>query len=265
VHGIRVDPGTSPRLAQCDTGDKLGLDKKLSTETLAQLTDRLSVLQANLYAEHERAVLLVLQGPDASGKDGTIRRVFTGLNPQGCEVHAFKAPSDAELDHDFLWRIHNVLPPRGDIGIFNRSHYEDVVTAKALGVIDEATRKKRLDHINAFEKMVHDEGTSIIKVFLNVGKEEQRSRLQARLDDPKKHWKFNAADLDARAQWDTYAHLYDEAIAATSTSWAPWYIVPADHKWVSGITVARILVTTLEDMDPKPPKPHDDLDGVVVS
>jgi PPK2 family polyphosphate:nucleotide phosphotransferase len=264
VRGLLVEPGSNAQLAKRDSGDKLGLDKSGAAAELTELTDRLRVLQQRLWAEHERALLLVLQGPDASGKDGTIRRVSTGLNPQGCVVHSFKAPTADERDHDFLWRVHHVLPPRGDIGIFNRSHYEDDVTARVLGVIDDDTRERRYEQINAFERMLVDEGTAIVKVFLNLGRDEQRKRLQTRLDDPEKRWKFRPEDLEARAEWDTYKELYDAAIAATSTKRAPWYVVPADHKWVSGVAVARILVDTLETMDPRPPKPAKGLDGVVV-
>ena len=209
-------------------------------------------------------MLLVLQGLDASGKDGTIRRVFTGLNPQGCDVESFKAPSATEAAHDFLWRIHQALPERGDIGIFNRSHYEDVVAAQVVGAIDDGRRKRRYEHINAFEKMLHEEGTTVVKIFLNVAKDEQRARLQQRLDDPEKRWKFERGDLDTRARWDTYIRLYDAAIEATSTKWAPWYVVPADHKWVSGVAAASILVDTLTDLDPKVPAPSPSLDGIVI-
>jgi PPK2 family polyphosphate:nucleotide phosphotransferase len=261
---IRVEPGAKAGLAKRATDDRLGVEKGRAAEILRELTDRLSVLHRRLYAERTRSVLLVLQGLDAAGKDGTIRRVFTGLNPQGCVVESFKAPTASELAHDFLWRIHRVLPERGDIGIFNRSHYEDVVAARALGVIDDRRRKQRYEHINAFERMLAEEGTSIVKVFLHVGKDEQRARLQARLDDPEKRWKFERADLDTRALWDQYTRLYEDAITATSTKWAPWYVVPADHKWVSGVAAATILLNVLEEMDPQIPKPHDSLDGIVI-
>ena len=259
-----VEPGTAAELEKRSTGAKFGLAKPDAELELGELTARLAVLHNRLYAEHTRALLLVLQGLDASGKDGTIRRVFTGVNPQGCQVESFKEPSHLELDHDYLWRIHNALPRRGDIGIFNRSHYEDVTTVQVLGIIGDRTRKRRYGQINAFERMLYEEGTRIVKVFLHVGKEEQRVRLQRRLDDPERRWKFRADDLHTRAQWDQYIRLYDEAITATSTKWAPWYIVPADHKWVSGLAVARFLVEALEDMDPQIPKPAEDLDGVVV-
>jgi PPK2 family polyphosphate:nucleotide phosphotransferase len=261
---VRVEPGTKAGLVERATDDRLGVEKGHAAEILRELTDRLSVLHRRLYAEHERSVLLVLQGLDAAGKDGTIRRVFTGLNPQGCVVESFKAPTASELAHDYLWRIHRVLPERGDIGIFNRSHYEDVVAARAIGVIDDERREKRYGHINAFEQMLVDEGTSVVKIFLHVGKDEQRARLQARLDDPEKRWKFERSDLDTRALWDQYTMLYEDAITATSTKWAPWYVVPADHKWVSGVAAATILLHVLEKMDPRVPSPKESLDGIVV-
>jgi len=260
----RLEPGTKANLTGRPTGDRLGVEKGRAQEELARLTDRLSVLHGRLHAERSRSVLLVLQGLDASGKDGTIRRVFTGLNPQGCDVESFNVPTTTEAAHDFLWRIHHALPARGDIGIFNRSHYEDVTAALVVGAIDDHRRKQRYEHINAFEKMLLDEGTSIVKIFLHVGKDEQRVRLQARLDDPEKRWKFDRTDIATRARWDEYMRLYDAAITATSTQWAPWYIVPADHKWVSGVVAAKILVDTIEALDPKIPKAKNDLDGIVI-
>jgi len=260
----RLEPGKPAELGKRSTDAKFGLVKQDAEVELVKLTERLAVLQNRLYAEHSRALLLVLQGLDASGKDGTIRRVFTGVNPQGCQVESFKEPSHLELDHDYLWRIHNALPRRGDIGIFNRSHYEDVTTAQVIGVIDDRERKRRYGQVNDFGRMLHEEGTRIVKVFLHVGKEEQRARLQRRLDDPERRWKFREEDLHTRAKWDQYVRLYDAAITATSTEWAPWYIVPADHKWVSGLAVAHFLLDELEDMAPQIPKPAEDLDGVVV-
>src|SRR5262249_10352565 len=254
LNDIRVQPGSKARLAKRATDDRLGVDKGRAADILRELPARLSVLHRRLYAEHTRSVLLVLQGLDAAGKDGTIRRVFTGLNPQGCVVESFKAPTTPELAHDFLWRIHRVAPERGDIGIFNRSHYEDVVAARAIGVIDDKRRTQRYGHINDFERMLVDEGTSVVKIFLHVGKDEQRRRLQSRLDDPEKRWKFERADLDTRALWDQYTQLYEDAITATSTKWAPWYVVPADHKWVSRALVARIVTNAAESLDVQYPE-----------
>jgi PPK2 family polyphosphate:nucleotide phosphotransferase len=260
----RVDPGDKAKLADRPTDDRLGIEKGAAQVELTKLTDRLSLLHQRLYAERRRSVLLVLQGLDASGKDGTIRRVFTGLNPQGCDVDSFKVPTPTEAAHDFLWRVHQALPARGDIGIFNRSHYEDVVAARVVGAIDDDQRKRRYEHINAFEKMLSDEGTAVVKVFLHVGKDEQKARLQARLDDPEKRWKFEPGDLVTRTRWDEYMRLYDAAITATSTRWSPWFVVPADHKWVSGVATASIMLRALEQLDPKIPPPAANLDGVVV-
>ncbi|HEV7527129.1 MAG TPA: PPK2 family polyphosphate kinase [Acidimicrobiia bacterium] len=260
----RVEPGEKSNLGERATDDRLRIEKGGAQGLLAERTARLSVLHGRLHAERKRSVLLVLQGLDASGKDGTIRRVFTGLNPQGCDVESFNVPTPTEAAHDYLWRIHRAMPARGDIGIFNRSHYEDVVAARVIGAIDDDQRKRRYEHINNFEKMLLDEGTTMVKIFLHVGKDEQRRRLQARLDDPEKRWKFDRSDLETRKRWDEYLRLYDSAITATSTKWAPWYVVPADHKWVSGVAAATILLHTLDKLDPKIPPPKEPLDGIVV-
>jgi PPK2 family polyphosphate:nucleotide phosphotransferase len=265
LDAIRVAPGTPAGLADRDPRDKLGLAGK--DEARAQVTElvtRLSDLQARLWAENRRSVLLVLQGLDASGKDGTIRRIFTGLNPQGCTVASFRAPTHEELDHDYLWRIHAACPTRGQIGIFNRSHYEDVVTTRVLGLVDDATVARRVGQINAFERTLDEEGTTMIKVFLNMSKEEQRLQLQDRVDDPDKRWKMRMSDLETRRQWDEYRVAYDRALSATSTAHAPWYVVPADRKWVRDAAVAALLVHTIEDLDPRFPAPEEDLTGVVV-
>jgi PPK2 family polyphosphate:nucleotide phosphotransferase len=263
-HDCRVEPGSKAGLRKRSTDDTFGNDRKDAEAEHAERVEQLALLHNRLWAERKRSVLLVLQGLDASGKDGTIKRVFSGVNPQGCRVHSFKAPAGAELEHDYLWRIHAALPARGELGIFNRSHYEDIVTCKVLGIIDEAERKRRIAQVNDFERMLTEEGTRVLKVFLHLGKDEQRERLQARLDDPEKNWKFRKEDLDTRKQWDTYRDEYDDTISATSTDWAPWYVVPADRKWLSGFLVAGMLCDTLEAMDPKPPPPEADLDGLVV-
>ncbi len=202
---------------------------------------------------------------DACGKDGTVRRVLSGVNPQGCRVTSFKVPCGHESDHDYLWRVHAACPPRGEMGIFNRSHYEDVVTTYVLGLVDAATRRRRYRHLLDFERMLHDEGTSIVKVFLHVSKEEQRRRLQERLDDPEKRWKFRSEDLVTRTRWDEYQAAYEDAIDATTAEWAPWYVVPADHKWVRDLAISSLLVDALERMDPRVPQPSESLDGVVVT
>ncbi|HEY7105243.1 MAG TPA: PPK2 family polyphosphate kinase, partial [Acidimicrobiia bacterium] len=228
------------------------------------LAVRLDTLHNHLWAEARRSVVLVLQGMDAAGKDGTIRRVLTGLNPQGCEVVNFKQPTSVALQHDYLWRVHNACPARGILGVMNRSHYEDLVTARALDVIDDERRAQRYRHVREFERMLTDEGTTVVKVFLHISKEEQRVRLQERIDDPEKNWKFRREDLDARAQWAVFQELYEETITATSTRWAPWYVVPGDHRWVRDIAVASILVDVFERLDPRIPEPEPGLEGLVV-
>ncbi len=260
-----VKPGDGARLAARDPADRLGLD---SRETAGPIVDgliqELAALHDRLWAEAQRSLLLVLQGLDTSGKDGTIRHVFTGVNPQGCRIASFKVPTSTELAHDYLWRVHAVLPERGEIGIFNRSHYEDLVVVRVKGIVPTSVWKRRYRHVCEFERMLADEGTTIVKVFLHISKEEQRGRLQARLDDPTKIWKFRAGDLEDRKLWSEYTGAYEQAIGETSTDWAPWYVVPADHKWVRNVAVAQILVDTLKRLDPQFPKPPDDLEGLVV-
>jgi PPK2 family polyphosphate:nucleotide phosphotransferase len=233
-------------------------DKKEAKKALKHLRERMADLQERLWAEQKRSVLLVLQAMDTGGKDSTIRKVTAGLNPQGCHVYGFKAPSKNELAHDFLWRVHREVPRRGTIGIFNRSHYEDVLIVRVHGWASPETIDARYDHINAFEKLLHDEGTRIVKVMLNVSKAYQRDRLVRRLENPDKHWKFNPADLKERALWSDYMDAFDVAVARCSTEYAPWYIVPAENRWYRDLTVARLLVDTLESMDPQFPAPDFD-------
>jgi PPK2 family polyphosphate:nucleotide phosphotransferase len=266
VDELQVEPGHQAKLDERETASRWGLDDKdHAAAKMAADLERLRALQDRLWAEARRSLLLVLQGMDAAGKDGTIRHVFSGVNPQGCRVVAFKAPTPAEKAHDFLWRVHQVVPARGEIGIFNRSHYEDVVAARVIGAIDDAERKRRYDAINAFEELLHAEGSTVVKCFLHISRDEQRERLQARLDDPNKRWKFNPDDLHARKKWDEYEALYDDAISATSTKHAPWYVVPGDHKWVRNAVIAQLLVDTLERLDPRYPKPVDDIDQVRIT
>jgi len=267
VAQLMVKPGDAARLAERSPADRLGLGKKddVAVADLQQsLAERLDELHNRLWAEAKRSVLLVLQGLDASGKDGTIRRVLSGLNPQGCDVVNFKEPTTQDLAHDYLWRVHHACPPRGILGVMNRSHYEDVVTARVIGVIDDHGCKRRYHHIREFERLLSDEGTTVVKVFLHISKEEQRARLQARIDDPEKNWKFRASDLDTRARWKEYDELYESAISATSTDWAPWYVVPADHRWARDVAVASILVEVFGAIDPRIPSPSPDLAGIVV-
>jgi PPK2 family polyphosphate:nucleotide phosphotransferase len=265
IDRIRVAPGTKPHLVKRDARDDLGYeDKQAAATRLALLKGRLEKLQQRLFAEGKHSVLLVLQGLDASGKDGVIRSVLEGLNPQSCRVVSFKAPVGAELGHDYLWRVHAVCPQRGEIGIFNRSHYEDVVTVRMLELAPDEVWRRRPAHIVEWERLLTDEGTSIVKVFLNVSKDEQRKRLQERIDNPEKRWKFRRGDLDVRARFDDYLHAYEEVIEQTSSKHAPWHVVPADRNWVKATAVAELLVDTLERIDPQLPEPEEGLDGLVI-
>ncbi|AHG88534.1 polyphosphate:nucleotide phosphotransferase, PPK2 family [Gemmatirosa kalamazoonensis] len=218
-----------------------------------ELLDRLGELQASLYADGRRALMVVLQGRDASGKDGVIRRVFSALNPQGSQVARFEAPTPLDRRHDFLWRVHAVVPPHGIVGIFNRSHYEDVLVARVRGLVPESTWRRRYAHINAFEQLLADEGVVQVKLCLHISREEQRQRLLERVDDPSKNWKFREGDLDDRALWSEYTAAYRDALAQTSTTWAPWYVVPADDKRARDWLIADLLVRTLERLDYRPP------------
>jgi PPK2 family polyphosphate:nucleotide phosphotransferase len=262
---ILVRPGDPARLRKRNPASRLGLgSKEAGKEHVERLLVDLDLLHDRLWAESRRSLVLVLQGMDAAGKDGTIRRVLTGLNPQGCTVVNFKEPSSRDLAHDYLWRVHEACPPRGILGVMNRSHYEDVVVARVSGSIDADTCERRFAHIREFERMLTEEGTAVVKVFLHVSKEEQRARLQARIDDPVKNWKFKRSDLESRRSWDDYQQRYDDAITATSTPWAPWHVVPADHKWVRDVAVACLLVDVLERLDPRIPDAEPGLEGLVV-
>jgi PPK2 family polyphosphate:nucleotide phosphotransferase len=266
VESLLVHPGKPARLDERDPANKLGLGTKSdNVARLDGLIARLQTLQNRLWAEDKQSLLLVLQGLDASGKDGTIRHVFTGVNPQGCRVVSFKEPTLAELDHDYLWRIHTNCPERGEIGIFNRSHYEDLVTVQVRGLVPRDVADRRPAQVRAFERMLSEEGTTVLKVFLHVSRDEQRDRLQARLDDPEKAWKFRVGDLDDRKLWDDYHRLYEHVLTETSTEWAPWHVVPGDHKWVRNIAVASLIVEALERMDPKLPPEDPALRGLRVT
>jgi PPK2 family polyphosphate:nucleotide phosphotransferase len=223
-------------------------------EELGRLTERLEALQRAFYAECRRSLLIVIQGRDTSGKDGLIRKVFGPLDSQGCVVTAFKKPSDLELSHDYLWRVHQAVPPRSVIGIFNRSHYEDVLIVRVRKLVNEAVWSRRYGHINDFERMLTDSGVTILKFFLHISRKEQKERLEERLKDPAKNWKFNPGDLDERALWDDYTEAYREMLARCSTEWAPWYLVPADKKPARDVMVADVVVRTLEKLDPQFPR-----------
>ena len=265
MKALTVKPGSAAKISGRATDDRLGLtDKDHAKEIVSGLSAELDTLHNRLWAEAKRSVLLVLQGMDTSGKDGTIRRVLSGLNPQGCDVADFKAPSDLEQSHDYLWRVHAACPPRGRLGVFNRSHYEDVLAARLMGFIDRDQCTLRYRHICDFERMLADEGTTMVKVFLHISKDEQRQRLQSRIDDPNKNWKFKTADLDVRKQWDDYQKAYEEVITKTSTDHAPWFVVPADRKWVRDVAVSTLLVEALRRLDPKLPPADPKLAGLVV-
>jgi PPK2 family polyphosphate:nucleotide phosphotransferase len=262
---VRVEPGKPAGLAGRDPGNRLGLtDKTTGAEQLARIVAELRQLHDSLRAEATRSLLLILQGLDAAGKDGTIAHVLTGLNPQGCRIVSFKEPTDVELGHDYLWRVHAGCPARGELGIFDRSHYEDVVAARVRGLVPAKVWKRRFRHIREFERLLCEEGTTVVKVFLDVSRDEQASRLQERLDNPAKAWKFRVGDLDDRAHWDDYIAAYEEAISETSTDWAPWHIVPADHNWIRNLAVAELLVGALRQLDPQIPLPDPRLAGLRV-
>lgn len=250
-----VETGTHARLAHRDTNDDSRLSKDAVEAELSALRERLFELQALMYAERKHALLVVLQAMDTGGKDNTIRAIFSGVNPQGCCVTSFKVPSERERAHDFLWRVHQAVPPLGCIGIFNRSHYEDVLVVRVHGLVPEKRWRQRYDHINAFEELLHDEGVTMRKFYLHISKDYQKERLQRRLDNPKKHWKFNPADLAERARWDDYQAAYEEALSRCSTKHAPWYVIPAEHHPTRDLLIARVLVETLEGLDMKYPEP----------
>jgi len=259
----RVKPGTKLDLGKFDpddTGDytKKEEGKAKAKAATAERIARLSWLQERLYANASRALLIVLQGMDTSGKDGTIKHVMSGVNPQGCRVATFKTPTPLELAHDFLWRVHREVPPKGHIGIFNRSHYEDVLITRVHGLISDKQAKLRLDQIREFEELLSESGTVLLKFFLHISKEEQRERLEERIHDPEKRWKFSVGDLEERKLWDEYLAAFEEVISATSLDHAPWYIVPANRKWYRDLVVAGTVVARLEDMKLQcPPAPKD--------
>lgn len=239
-------------------------DKPATVAILTQLNARLVELQDVLFAEHKHKILVVLQAMDTGGKDGVIRNVFSGVNPQGVRIASFKAPTPEELEHDYLWRVHKEVPAKGQIVVFNRSHYEDVLITRVHGWIDDKTAKRRFRQINDFEAMLTEEGTTILKFFLHISKDEQKQRLEDRLEDESKTWKFNIGDLAERKLWDKYQSAYEDAINATSSPYAPWYIVPADRKWVRDVYVSSVLVRALEQFEMRYPDPAEGLEKVVV-
>lgn len=262
----KVKPGKKIALSKWDPNDKSTFDgdKKSAKKHLKALNDELEILQETLYAEHKHKVLVVLQGMDTSGKDGTIRHVFEGVNPQGVHVASFKKPTDEELDHDYLWRVHQKVPARGEIVIFNRSHYEDVLVVRVHELVPPTIWEKRYKQINNFEKMLAEEGVTILKFFLHINLEEQKERLLARLNTPEKRWKFRRKDVAERKYWWDYMSTFEDVLNKTSTEWAPWYIVPANRKWYRNLVVASVLVETLKGLNIQYPQPEDNLDDVVI-
>jgi PPK2 family polyphosphate:nucleotide phosphotransferase len=253
LHRLRVEPGKKAGIAERDPRETFGRSKEEAPDRLAAVHERLDLLHRRLFAEARRSVVLVLQGLDASGKDGVIQRVFTGLNPQGCRVVSFRAPTSTEVAHDYLWRVHAQLPARGEIGIFNRSHYEDVIAVRMLRLAPEQVWRRRPEHIRHWERMLADEGTTLVKVFLHVSKQEQRTRLEERRTDPEKRWKFRESDLEVNERYEEYLAAYEETLSETSTEWAPWHVVPADRNWLKGLLVAELLAAELKRLDPQFP------------
>jgi PPK2 family polyphosphate:nucleotide phosphotransferase len=264
AQSLRVRPDSKVSLKDHDPGAALGLSKEQGNKVTAENRERLSDLHELLWAENQRSILIVLQGMDTSGKDGVIRNVMAGVDPQGCKVTAFKRPSDEEADHGYLWRIVRALPAKGDIGIFNRSHYEDVLIARVRNLVPEKEWRGRYHQINTFEKLLTENGTTILKFFLHISRDEQKERLQARLEDPTKAWKFSMQDLEERKLWPEYVDAYEEALSRCSTGHAPWYIIPSDRKWVRNMAVSSIIVETMEKLDMKWPKLSVDPKTVVI-
>jgi len=261
---LMVRPGSRFSLSRHDPDATLGWDKLEARAELAALVPELDALQERLAAEAKQSLLVVLQAIDCGGKDGTIRKVFGPLNAAGVRVSSFKAPNDDELAHDYLRRAHAVTPARGEIAVWNRSHYEDVLVVRVRNLVPKAKWEKRYRHIREFEQLLSDEGTRILKFNLHISKDEQRQRLQDRVDDPRKHWKFRASDLDDRALWPKFMKAYEVAFAETSTDVAPWYVIPANRKWVRNLAIARILLSTLEDMNPQLPPDDPAIAGMTI-
>jgi PPK2 family polyphosphate:nucleotide phosphotransferase len=254
-----IDPTATPALSGSKEEERARAEREL-----AENAARIAQLQELLWAENQRALLVILQGMDTSGKDGVIRHVFSGVNPQGCVVTSFKKPSESEADRDYLWRIHAAVPARGTIGIFNRAHYEDVLIVRVHGFVPREVWGARYEQINAFEKHLSENHVTILKFMLHISKEEQLERLRARLEDPSKLWKFNPADVSEREHWGEYMKAYEDAVSKCSTRWAPWHVVPADKKWYARWVVAKVVRAALEKMDPKPPAPTFDPASVVL-
>ena len=260
-----VEPGEAVSLAAMDPNQTEHYRRKKDVaKELEKQRRRIQDLQARLYAENKRGLLIVLQAMDTGGKDGTIKHVFSGVNPQGCRVSSFKAPSAEEANHDFLWRYHKSAPARGRIGIFNRSHYEDVLIVRVKNLAPEEILRGRYGQINDFERNLSLDGITVLKFFLHISKDEQRRRLQSRLDNPDKRWKFSSADIKERAFWDDYQRAFEDALGKCSTSHAPWYVVPANRKWYRNLVVARTIADSLEAIDPRFPPAEEGLEKVSI-
>ncbi len=255
-----VKPGERVRLADRDPGETLGTRK--DPAAVKHNSDKLRKLQQVLYADRRYALLIILQALDAGGKDGTIRHVMSGVNPQGCEVTSFKAPTSEELDHDFLWRIHKATPRRGEIGIFNRSQYEDVLIVRVHKMVPKPAWSKRYGQINHFEEMLTENGVKILKFFLHIGKDEQLKRFESRISDPAKNWKLSMPDFNEREHWDEYMEAYEDALSECSTKDAPWYVIPANHKWFRNFAISRIIIDALEGLKLAYPKTSIDLSQI---
>ncbi len=261
-----VKPETKVNLSKRDpndTGDFKG-GKEEGLAKLEKLNSKLEALQELLFAEHKHKVLVVLQAMDTGGKDGAIRRVFDRVNPAGVRVASFKAPTPEELDHDYLWRVHKVVPGKGELVVFNRSHYEDVLVVRVHNIVPPEVWGKRFDQINEFERNLAENGTTILKFYLHIDLDEQKDRLQARLDDPTKRWKFRLGDLEERKLWPDYMKAFEDVLSKTSTEYAPWYIIPANRKWFRDLVISTALVDTLEGLKMKYPESEENLDGVVI-
>lgn len=239
-------------------------DKKTAYKKIAENCEETAMLARKLFAENKRSLLIVLQAMDAAGKDSTVRCVTKGANPRSFEVNSFKKPTEIELDHDFLWRVHNVVPRRGNVGIFNRSHYEDVLVVRVHSLVPQSVWSNRYDQINNFEKLLSENGTTIVKCYLHISKEEQRERLQARIDNPDAHWKVNLGDLEERKLWSEYRAAYNDAIGECNTEWAPWHVIPADKKWYRNLVISELILSKLREMNPEYPKAGQDYRGIVV-
>jgi PPK2 family polyphosphate:nucleotide phosphotransferase len=264
-HLLRPEIGQPVHLGDYDPGDTGGLkSEEDARDQLRENRDRLRALQTVLYAERKHALLIILQAMDAGGKDGTIRHVMQGVNPQGVTVTSFKVPTPEELDHDFLWRIHQRTPGRGMIGIFNRSHYEDVLVVRVEQLVPAEIWQARYDHINAFERLLTDSGVTILKFYLHISKEEQKERFLDRLRQPDKRWKFAHGDLKVRGRWDQYMLAYEDALTRCNTNYAPWHIVPANKKWYRNLVISNTIIQALEKLDMRYPEPEPDLDKIVI-